>query len=151
MSMIAVIGAGTCDEALAADAREVGTLLARRGFAVACGGLGGVMAAVCRGARAAGGTTLGILPGPDPDAANPDVDIVLPTAMGEMRNVLVVRAGRAVVALGGGWGTLSELAFARKLGRPVIGLGTWRLPDDGIEHVDTPQAAVDAVARVVVP
>jgi hypothetical protein len=145
-TVIAVVGAGACDARLAATAERVGAMLGTAGFTVACGGLGGVMEAVCRGAREHGGSTIGILPGADRTAANPYVDIVLPTGMGEARNLLVVRAGHAVLAIGGGFGTLSEVAFARKLDIPVVGLHTWRLPDDGIIHETT---AESAVARVV--
>lgn len=139
--IIAVIGAGRSDARLDAAAERVGALLADAGITVVCGGLGGVMAAVCRGARDRGGQTIGILPGTDRAAANPHVGIALPTGMGEARNVLVVRAGAAVIAIGGGFGTLSELGFARKLEIPVFGLHTWRLPDDGITHVDSADAA----------
>ena len=145
-TVIAVVGAGACDDRLAATAERVGAMLAGAGVAVACGGLGGVMEAVCRGASEQGGTTIGILPGADRSAANSYVDIVLPTGMGEARNLLVVRAGRAVIAIGGGFGTLSEVAFARKLGIPVVGLHTWQLPGDGIIHEAT---AESAVARVL--
>ncbi|HEX6256274.1 MAG TPA: TIGR00725 family protein [Euzebyales bacterium] len=139
---VAVIGAGRSEPATDATAEEVGSRLAQAGVVVVCGGLGGVMAAACRGARAAGGRTVGILPGTTAREANPWVDLALPTGLGEARNVLVVRAGSAVIAVGGGFGTLSELAFARKLDVPVVGLDTWRLPDDGIVHVDAPEEAV---------
>jgi uncharacterized protein (TIGR00725 family) len=143
---VAVIGSGRSAPATDAAAEDVGARLARAGAVVVCGGLGGVMAAACRGARASGGRTVGILPGTTAADANPWVDLALPTGMGEARNVLVVRAGGAVIAVGGGFGTLSELAFARKLGVPVFGLETWRLPDDGVVHVDTTE---DAVRRAV--
>ncbi len=139
---VSVIGSGTADPHLDAIAVRVGELLAKAGAVVVCGGLDGVMAAVCRGARAGGGRTVGILPGTAAEEANRWVDLALPTGIGEARNLLVVRAGRAVIAIGGGFGTLSELAFARKLGAPVVGLDTWRLPDDGVTHVDTPDDAV---------
>lgn len=129
---VSVIGSGVPAPTTDAAAERVGTLLAAAGVVVVCGGLDGVMAAVCRGARAAGGRTVGVLPGVDAGAANPWVDLALPTGMGEARNVLVVRAGRAVIAIGGGFGTLSELAFARKLRVPVVGLETWTVPDHGI-------------------
>jgi uncharacterized protein (TIGR00725 family) len=108
-----------------------------------CGGLGGVMEAACRGAKEAGGTTVGILPGSDRAAANRFVDVPIPTGLGEGRNVLVVRAADALIAVGGGHGTLSEIAFALKTGKRVIGLGTWDV--DGVEPVDSPEAAVEAV------
>lgn len=118
-------------------AEEVGRLLAEGGAVVVCGGLGGVMEAACRGARSAGGLTLGILPGKDRRAANPYVEVAVPTGLGEVRNALVVRAADAVVAVGGAYGTLSEIALALKAGTPVVGIGTWELtrggtPDGGI-------------------
>ncbi len=146
---VAVIGAGAADPQLEAIAERVGGLLAAAGVVVVCGGLAGVMAAVCRGAHARGGTTVGILPGPDAGDANRWVDIALPTGMGEARNVLVVRAGRAVIAIGGGFGTLSELAFARKLGVPVVGLRTWPLDDEGIVRADGPEHAVDLALAAI--
>ena len=146
---VAVIGSGTPDARLDALAERVGHLLAAAGATVVCGGLDGVMAAVCRGARAAGGRTVGILPGGDRGAANAWVDLAMPTGMGEARNVLVVRAGRAVVAIGGGFGTLSELAFARKLGVPVVAVSSWPLDDEGIIHVDTADEAVRQVLELL--
>ena len=139
---VAVVGAG--DDAAAellATAEAVGTELARRGAVVVTGGLGGVMEAACRGARAAGGTTLGILPGADRTAANAFVDIAVATGMGELRNGLVVRCADAVVAVGGEYGTLSEIALALKAGKVVVGLLTWE-----IEGVRTARDARDAVA-----
>src|SRR5437867_13208871 len=121
---VAVVGAGLPDPATDAIAEEVGRRLARAGAAVVCGGLGGVMAAACRGAQAAGGLTIGLLPGDDRSAANAWVTVAVPTGMGELRNGLVVRASDAVVAVGGGFGTLSEIALALKLGRPGVGLRT---------------------------
>lgn len=140
---VSVIGSGVADRSRDALAEHVGRLLGDAGATVVCGGRDGVMAAVCWGAQGAGGRTVGILPGAAIDDANRWVDLALPTGMGEARNVLVVRAGRAVIAIGGGFGTLSEIAFARKLDIPVVGLYTWRLPDDGVIHVDTPSDAVD--------
>lgn len=130
-AVIAVIGAGDADAALTALAERVGAGLAARGATVVCGGLGGVMAAACRGAKAGGGVTVGILPGTDRAAANPHVDVALATGLGEARNVLVVRSADAVVAIGGGYGTLAEIGFALKIGAPVVGLRTWELVRDG--------------------
>lgn len=127
----AVVGAGSCTEPEAATAYAVGRGLAGRGFVVVTGGLGGVMAAACRGAHATGGATVGLLPGTDRRDANPDVDVALPTGLGEMRNALVVRAADVVIAIGGEHGTLSEVAFALKTGVPVVGIGTWDLTRDG--------------------
>lgn len=126
---VAVVGAGdgASSEALD-DALAVGSLLAQRGAVLVCGGLGGVMAAACRGSFEAGGTTLGILPGSDHAAANPWVTVAVSSGMGELRNGLVVRCADAVVAVAGGVGTLSEIALALKAGKPVIGLRTWEIP-----------------------
>ncbi len=146
---IAVCGAGRCDAQLAALAESVGRAIALAGATLVCGGLVGVMAAACRGARAAGGITVGILPGDLPSAANPDVLVPIASGMGEARNVIIVRSASVVIAIGGEYGTLSEIALARKIGRPVIGLRTWDLGRDarGEPHilaVDTPEQAVAA-------
>ena len=134
---IAVCGGGAFDERSARVAREVGEALALQGAVVLCGGLGGVMEAVCEGARSQGGLTIGFLPGDDRDDANEFVDIALPTGLGEMRNMLLVRASDAVIAISGEFGTLSEIAYALRLGVPVIGLDTWGLVKDG-----EPRAAI---------
>ena len=125
--VIAVIGPGSCTPEQAAVAEEVGAALARRGAIVATGGLGGIMEAASRGAHQAGGLVLGILPGSDVSAANPSVDVPVATGLGEARNVVLVSSAQAVVAVGGALGTLSEIAFALKAGRPVIGLNTWSI------------------------
>jgi uncharacterized protein (TIGR00725 family) len=148
-AIIAVCGAGSCDAVLAAQAEAVGREIALAGAALVCGGLGGVMAAACRGARAAGGLTIGILPGADARAANSDVLIPIATGMGQARNVIIVQTAGVVIAVGGEYGTLSEIALARKLGRAVISLGSWDLGQDttGQPHllaVKTPQEAVVA-------
>lgn len=140
-TQIAVIGAGDAhDDPVTGAAEEVGRLLAEGGAVLVCGGLGGVMAAACRGARRAGGLTVGILPGADPRAANRWVEVVIPSGMGEARNALVVRAGRAVIAVGGGHGTLSEIALALKAGTPVVGISTWDIP--GVVAAPGPAEAV---------
>jgi len=143
---IAVVGSGDATPQEAAWAYEVGRRLAMAGAVLICGGRGGVMEAACRGAVEAGGLTVGILPGDDPREANPYVRLPLPTGMGEARNALVVRAAQAVIAIGGEFGTLSEIALALKWGIPVIGLETWRLHRPGvpvpIETVSTPEEAV---------
>jgi len=126
----------------------VGAGLAAAGAVVVTGGLGGVMEAACRGARSRRGRTLGILPGDDREAANGWVEIAVATGLGELRNGLVVRAADAVVAIGGGHGTLSEVALALKLGRPVVGLGTWEV--HGVDHVSTPEDALALIAGLLV-
>jgi uncharacterized protein (TIGR00725 family) len=103
------------------------------------------MEAACRGAKEAGGMTVGILPGTDRAAANPYVDVAIPTGLGEARNALVVRTAQALVAVGGGYGTLSEIALALKAGKRVVGIGTWDI--DGVEPADSPEAAVKSVLR----
>ena len=150
MRHVAVVGAGVAAAEEERVAREVGRLLAEAGVAVVCGGLDGVMAAACRGAKEAGGTTIGILPGDDRTAANAWVDVAIPTGMGEARNAIVVRSSDAVIAVGGEFGTLSEIALALKLGRPVVGLATWTLERDGmgldpIVRATTPEDAVRSV------
>jgi hypothetical protein len=117
---IAVAGAGTADAELAAVAEALGRRIAEAGAILICGGRSGVMEAAARGCVEAGGLTIGILPGADPAGANPYIRIPLPTGLGDARNVLVARTGDAVIAVGGGWGTLSEVAFARKVGVPVV-------------------------------
>ncbi|MBW2040136.1 MAG: TIGR00725 family protein [Deltaproteobacteria bacterium] len=124
---IGVIGAGKCPSEVYEIAREVGGEIARRGFSLVCGGLGGVMEAACRGAKEAGGTTIGILPTSNRMDANPYVDLVIPTGLGHARNILVVQASDALVAIDGGAGTLSEIAIALKVGKPIVGIRTWKL------------------------
>ena len=130
---IAVVGPGSdgANPDLLWLAEQVGALVARSGAVLVCGGLGGVMAAAARGARSSGGTTIGILPGSDRTAADADMTVVVATGLGEARNTVIVRTADAVIAVGGGYGTLSEIAFALKLGKPVIGLQTWELHRDG--------------------
>ncbi len=150
--MISVIGARRPSPETAGMAEEVGRMLALRGATVVCGGLGGVMEAVCRGAKSAGGTTIGILPGSDPADANPYVDFPICTGMGYARNVIVVKSGRAVVAIGGAYGTLSEIGHALSENIPVVGLNTWVTSrggqeDAGIVRADSPEDAVSQVLR----
>jgi uncharacterized protein (TIGR00725 family) len=149
---VGVVGPSTADPGVEATAEEVGGLVAAAGAVLVCGGLGGVMAAACRGAVTAGGTTLGILPGDDRHDANPWVTVAVATGMGELRNGLVVRTADALVAIGGGYGTLSEVALALRTGRAVVGLGTWGLtgPDGAADHgVEVATGPEDAVARAV--
>lgn len=149
---LAVVGSASCDAGTAALAEEVGREIGRLGAVLVCGGRGGVMEAACRGARWAGGTTVGILPGTDRAQANPYVDIPIVTGLGEARNALVVRSADAVIAISGGYGTLSEIALALKMGRPVVGIGTWGLrapnqTESGLWRADTPAEAVrEAIA-----
>ena len=144
---VAIVGPGEASPHELQAAEDVGAALAERGAVVVTGGLGGVMEAACRGARSRRGRTLGILPGEDRDAANGWVEIAIATGLGELRNGLVVRAADALVAVGGGHGTLSEVALALKIGRPVVGLGTWEV--HGVEHVSTPAEAIDRISALL--
>jgi uncharacterized protein (TIGR00725 family) len=138
---VAVVGAGEdVAAAVLADAEAVGAELARHRAVLVCGGLGGIMEAACRGARGQGGVTLGILPGRERSAANPWVSVAVATGLGELRNGLVVRCADAVIAIAGGYGTLSEIALALKAGMRVVGLGSWEIA--GMLPADDPAAAV---------
>ena len=137
---VAVCGASDATASQLESAREVGRLLAESGVVVINGGLGGVSGAASEGAAQAGGTVVGILPDIDRSGANPHLSISLPTGMGQARNVLIVTAAESVIAIGDGWGTLSEIAVARRLGRPVVALDSWSV--EGLESVDTPNEAV---------
>ena len=143
--LIGVIGAGACSEEVAQLAREVGREIARRGAVLLCGGLGGVMAAAARGAKDAGGITLGILPGPSIQDANPYIDIPVATNMGQARNAIIVQTAQALIAVAGGYGTLSEMALALKIGKTVVALRP-QFEIVGVQRVDT---AKDAVAIVL--
>ena len=141
---VSVIGAGSCDAGVHAVAYALGQGLARLGVAVVTGGLGGVMEAVSAGARSQGGLTIGILPGTRLEDANAYVQVPVVTGISHMRNVLVVLNGDVVVAVEGGWGTLSEFAFARKMGKVVVAMGKWNTLPDAIPAQD-PASAVAAV------
>ena len=155
-------GSATDDDLLVAGA--IGRLVAERGCTLVCGGLGGAMAAACRGAKEAGGVTIGIIPGYDDRAANPWVDHVVCTGLGQARNTLVAATAQALIAVGGGWGTLSEIALGLRLGRPVVLVGGWAevfASETGraliadlegtIVSADTPEAAVEAATAAVSP
>ena len=144
MIQIGVVGAGDAGSAEMAWAEAVGQELARSGVVLLCGGLSGVMEAAARGARSAGGVTVGILPGPDRLAANPHIQIGVATDLGQARNVVLVRSADGLIAIGGGYGTLSEIAIALKTGKPVVSIGSWDLglpvvaacdPNDAVERV----------------
>jgi len=152
-SYLAVVGGGRVPPADARRARAVGRAVAEAGAVLVCGGLGGAMAAACRGAHDAGGLTVGILPGADRAAANRHVDVAIPTGLGEARNALVVGAADAVVAVAGEFGTLSEIALALAAGTPVVGLGTWELrrggaPVAGVVTAHDPALAVELALRL---
>jgi uncharacterized protein (TIGR00725 family) len=141
---VAVVGPGEAGQHQLDTAEAVGRRLAEQRAVLVCGGLGGVMAAACRGAAAAGGLTVGILPGDRREAANQWVKVAIATGMGELRNGLVVRAADVVIAVGGAHGTLSEIALALKTGVPVVGLESWRI--DGMRAAGS---AADAVAMAL--
>jgi uncharacterized protein (TIGR00725 family) len=148
MNMMGVIGAGTCTTEVYELARRVGAGIARAGGVLVCGGLGGVMEGACRGAREAGGETVGVLPGPDKASANPFVSIPIVTDLGHARNVLIVRTSDLIIAISGGYGTLSELSIALKLGKPIIGLHTW--PDmEGIAYLSSPEEVIDTIQKMI--
>ena len=145
---VAVCGSGEAGGDTDALAREVGRLLAEAGATVVCGGRGGVMASVAEGAASAGGDVIGILPGEEAGAANPHVTHTVAAGVGTARNLAVAASGDALIAIGGSWGTLSEIAFARRLGRTVVGLGSWSVgapgvEDAGILEAATPEEAVE--------
>ncbi len=142
--VIGVIGGRRVSGELLRVAEEVGRLIAERGAVLLCGGLGGVMEAAARGAKASGGLTVGILPQDDRGCANPFIDIPVATGLGMGRNVIIARTGDAFVAIGGEYGTLSEIAFALQLGKPVAGINTW-----DIEGVMKAESAEEAVRKVV--
>jgi uncharacterized protein (TIGR00725 family) len=147
---VAVIGPGEASETECAIARDVGRLLAEAWCVVVTGGLGGVMAAAAAGAADAGGTSIGLLPGSERTGAADSLSVAIPTGLGELRNGLVVRAADAVIAVGGSWGTLSEMALAMRTGTPVVSLTGWRVTDhDGgeqpVPRADSAAAAVAAV------
>ncbi len=144
--IIGVIGGSRPKAAEAAAAEGVGRALAESGAVLICGGRGGVMEAACRGAKAAGGLTIGVLPGTSRSRANPYVDIPIVTGIGEARNAIITRTAQAVVAVGGSYGTLSEIAFSLSFNTPVVGLGTWEMrreghPDAPIIYAATPEEA----------
>ena len=146
---IAVIGAGECDDSEGSLAEEVGKEIARTRSVLICGGLGGVMEAACRGAKLEGGTTVGILPGGDRSLANRYVDIPIATGMGYARNFIIAMASDALIAVGGKYGTLSEIAAGLNLGKKVIGLGTWDIP--GVIAFSSPREAVSNVINIKRP
>jgi uncharacterized protein (TIGR00725 family) len=150
---IGVLGPHNCSKGEKDLGFSVGAELARRGAILVCGGLGGMMEAAAEGAKSEHGVTVGILPGEEASSANEFIDVALPTGLGAVRNVLVVRACNAVIAIRGGYGTLSEIAFALRLGVPVVGLQTWSVvqngnADQGIHVARTPEEAVELAVKL---
>jgi uncharacterized protein (TIGR00725 family) len=150
---VAVIGAGQATPEQELVAERVGALLAEAGAVLVSGGRGGVMLASCRGAHQRGGITVGLLPGTDRAEGNPYLTVALPTGLGELRNGLVARTADGLIAVGGGWGTLSEIGFAMRLGRPLVAVGSWTVagPEGGpsFPTADTAEAAVSRVLRAI--
>ncbi len=144
--IIGVIGAGSADEKTLNIAETVGRLIAKRDALLVCGGLGGVMEAAAMGAKAEGGTTIGVLPQNAKEPANPYIDIPIATGFGEGRNVVIVRTADALIAIGGEYGTLSEIAFALKMGKTVIGLDTWDIK--GVIKAENEEVAVEKAFTV---
>lgn len=146
---MAVCGPASCTEAQRSAAYEVGALLARAGAVVVCGGGGGVMGAATEGARAAGGLVIGIVPGGLGDPAHPQLSAVVATGFGQARNAVIVRSADAVIVVGGSWGTLSEVALARRTGVPIVVLGGWSVRDARGDPVpDAPPVAASAADAV---
>jgi uncharacterized protein (TIGR00725 family) len=146
--IIAVIGAGSCDSQIFSIAEEVGRIIAQEGATLITGGLGGVMEAASKGAKEAGGTVVGVIPGFSRDDANAFVDIPIVTGMSHARNVIVVRSADAVIAVSGEYGTLSEIAIALKLGKPVIGIETWDTVE-GVVKAASPEEAVEMAVNSI--
>lgn len=147
---IGVIGANQACSKDYETAVEIGREIAKREGVLVCGGLGGVMEAACRGAKSGGGLTIGIIPGFSKSDANPYVDVPVVTGMSHARNIIVVRSSDAIIAIGGSYGTLSEIAFALKLEIPVIGINTWEVSPE-VKKVTTPKEAVDLAFALVRP
>ena len=146
--LIGVIGAGQCDTDIQKLAYQVGLEIGKKGYGLICGGLGGVMEFAAKGCRESGGLTIGILPQDNVDQANPYIDIAIPTGMGIARNLIIVRSAMGLIAVSGKYGTLSEIAYALQLGKPVVGLNTWDISED-IIRADCPRDAVDKIIKLV--
>jgi uncharacterized protein (TIGR00725 family) len=149
--VVAVIGSASASAEEREIAEEVGRRLAEGGAILLCGGRGGVMEAACRGAQAAGGLTVGILPGTEPDAGNPYLSLALPTGLGQARNAIVIQASEAVIAIGGAYGTLSEIGHAMKAGKPLVGVSTWKVSrtEKELSEIAEAETAEEAVSRTL--
>jgi len=144
---IAVVGGHKCSKKIYRIAEELGSLIAQQGWVLVCGGGPGVMEAACKGAKKQGGLTVGILPSSDEGEANKYLDVKIPTGLGYARNVLVVRAAEAVIAISGEYGTLSEIAFAFNEEKPIVGINTWEI--EGVKKVKTAKEAVNYIKKKV--
>lgn len=145
--IVGVIGGSDIDKKTSTLAEELGKKIAEKGYLLLCGGMGGVMEAACKGAKAAGGTTIGILPGKNSSEANPYIDIPIVTAMSHARNAIIVRTAEVLIAVGGKYGTLSEIALAKVVDKPVIGLQTWDI--SGVIEVKTVEEAMEEIEKIV--
>lgn len=147
-SVIGVIGAGDATQEDCNIAEAVGKEIASKQYTLLCGAMGGVMEAACRGAKSMNGTTIGILPGTSKQECNPYIDYPIVTGMGHGRNVIVAGSSDAIIAIGGSYGTLSEIAFALRLKIPIIGINTWDVSPD-IKKAHTPEIAVDMAIELI--
>lgn len=145
--VIAVVGAGKCSKKLRDMAEEVGRIVAENGGVIVCGGLGGIMEGAAKGAKEAGGVTIGIIPSEQKQDANEYIDYIIPSGLGEARNILVVRTADVIVAFPGKYGTLSEMAFALQSGKPLISVNAWKLGDDIIQ-AETPKEAAEIALKM---
>ena len=148
MIRIGIIGAGTCSQEIYKTAEKLGKLVAERGDILICGGLGGVMEAAAKGAKSKSGTTIGILPGFSTEDANPFIDIPIVTGLSHARNVIIARSSDVLIAVAGEYGTLSEIAIALKLGKPVIGISSWNISKD-IFQTQSPEEAINKVDKLI--
>lgn len=148
--IIGVIGPAQASDEQYRTAEDTGREIARRNGVLLCGGLGGVMEAACRGAKSEGGLTIGIIPGSSKSHANPYVDVAIVTGMSHARNIIVAHSSDAIIAIGGRYGTLSEIAFALILQIPVIGINTWEVSPE-IKKITTPKEAVDLAFSLARP
>ena len=152
--MVSIVGGAHCSSAEANIAEEIGRKLASAGIDIVCGGRGGIMEAVCKGAMSAGGRTIGILPSADGQDANSYLSVAIPTGLGQARNIIVAIAGQVVIAIGGSYGTLSEIAFALKHGKLVIGLDTWDTPtrpglEVGIHQAESVDEVIETALNAI--
>ena len=148
--VIAIIGAGKCSKKLCDMAADIGKYVAENGGVVLCGGLGGIMEGAARGAKEAGGTTIGIIPSENKADANRFIDYVIPSGFGEARNVLIIRSADAIVALPGKFGTLSEMAFALISGKPIVSVQAWKLGDEILQvddHIEAAKLALELAKK----
>ena len=147
-TVIGVIGAGDASEEECRAARDVGSEIAKRNWVLVCGGMGGVMEAACKGAKSENGLTVGIIPGTSKTDANSYIDIPVVTGMSHGSNIIVIRSCDAIIAIGGSYGTLSEIAFALRLEIPIVGIRTWDVSPE-IKKAETPKEAVDMALRLI--